>query len=423
MKRSVFAKLTMAERFGDDRYGGHLESFADALCTLGYAPYSVNQYVRESDLFCFWLQSNELTLQSLTCATIKRYLTSEPEFTQSKSTGKRRVQTQPAILAFSQHLRKLGALEGEATEASQPDSPIGLWLSSYRNHMHRVRGLSPSTQSLYLRFVARFLKQQFKDGACDWTSLSADCVANFVRSESAARKGCGPQNVVSSIRSFLRFLISENLVSPALQNAIPGRKRYPQAPPQRLSEAELTHLLSAANDGSAIGKRNFAILMLLSQLGLRAGEVRCLQLGDIDWRAGSILIRAGKTHSQRRLPLPRAVAKAILSYICDVRPKSLYREIFLDISAPFHPLQKSPAITSIVKCMLKRIGLERHRSGAHLLRHSMATNLVNRGASFLEIADLLGHNSLRSTGAYAKLDFQKLAAISLPWMEVRNDAN
>jgi site-specific recombinase XerD len=356
----------------------------------------------------------------LTCQTIQQYLTAAPKYTRSKASGKRRATTQAAVLGFVQHLKDVGEIEEEQAIISQSTNPIEEWLTRYRQHMKNVSGLSSGTQDLYCRIVAKMLRPEFTN---DWSQISADSLSRFIQQESAERRGCGPQNVVSSIRSFLKFLISEGLVSPALQYVIYGRKRYPQAPPQRLSESELSHLLAVANDGTPLGKRNFAILLLLSRLGLRAGEVLSLQLGDIDWTAGSILIRSSKTHSQRNLPLPASVAKALLSYLRTVRPKSRHRQVFLDISAPFLPLQTSPAITFIVKSLLKTIGIERHRSGAHLLRHSMATHLVNHGASFFGIADLLGHRSLRTTGNYAKLDFQNLSRVSLPWPEVHNEEN
>jgi site-specific recombinase XerD len=421
MKRTVFSRKSIEARCMSGSDAAHLKSFAGFLREHGYASYSVNQYVRECDLFCFWLKSKRLSLSNLKRQTIRQYLTAAPKFTRSKTSGKRRATVQAAVLRFVKYLKDIGEIAEEQAIVSKSMSAIDVWLFRYRQHMNNVRGLSTGTQAGYCRIVSKFLRLQFPGGDCDWSKLSANGVWKFISQESAARKGCGPQNVVSSIRSFLRFLISEGLASPALQYAIHGRKRYPQAPPQRLSEEELHHLLATANDGTSLGKRNFAILLLLSQLGLRAGEVLSLQLGDIDWLAGSILIRSTKTRRERNLPLPASIARALLSYLRTVRPQSRHRQIFLEISAPFQPLQRTPAITFIVKCLLKKIGIERHRSGAHLLRHSMATHLVNHGASFFGIADLLGHRSLRTTGMYAKLDFQNLSRVSLPWPEVHND--
>jgi integrase len=168
-------------------------------------------------------------------------------------------------------------------------------------------------------------------------------------------------------------------------------------------------------DGTALGRRNHALLLLLARLGLRAQEALSLRLDDIDWHHGVVVLRAQKTHRERQLPLPAEVGQALLDYLQQGRPATSCREIFLAHRAPYRPLQAASALTSVVKRLLQKAGIERHSSGAHLFRHTAATQMVRGGVSFKEVADVLGHQSLQTTGIYAKLDLASLASVALPW--------
>jgi site-specific recombinase XerD len=182
-----------------------------------------------------------------------------------------------------------------------------------------------------------------------------------------------------------------------------------------LSETEINWLLTFCTDQTATGRRNYAILSLLSRLGLRAKEVARLRLEDIDWINGSLLARSSKTHCQRILPLPQDVGEALLAYLRNGRPQTTDREVFLTALPPYRPLKTSAAISVTVKRLMARAGIKRQSAGAHLLRHSAATQMVNRGASFKEVADVLGHRQLQTTGIYAKLDLAALSEVALPW--------
>ena len=140
-----------------------------------------------------------------------------------------------------------------------------------------------------------------------------------------------------------------------------------------------------------------------------------LKLEDVDWRTGSLVIRASKMHRERLLPLPEEVGQALLDYLQHGRPPTSSRHIFLVHTAPFAPLQTSSALSKAVKLLLHKAGIERHSSGAHLLRHTVASQMVCGGASFKEVADVLGHQSLQTTSIYAKLDLVALSQVALPW--------
>jgi site-specific recombinase XerD len=249
-----------------------------------------------------------------------------------------------------------------------------------------------------------------------WSALTPDSIIAFVQADATPRKGFGPHGTATAVRSFLRFLVVQNRLPAGLDRAIPTIRRWSHAAlPQHLSDTDIMRVLTCCADGTARGARNYAILLLLSRLGLRAKEVASLQLSDVDWVHGSLLIRASKTHAERLLPLAQDVGEALLAYLRIGRPATSSRHLFLAHTAPYHPLHTASAVTKIVKRLLAKAGITRQSSGAHLFRHTVATQLVNRGTSFKDVADVLGHHTLQTTALYAKLDLEALVQVALPW--------
>lgn len=295
----------------------------------------------------------------------------------------------------------------EATESQQ-------WLTFYEEYLAKVLGVALATQRSYLVIVKRLLSSISPTGRIDSSMFTADAIIEFVRRDAAPRSGQGPRATIASVRSFLRFLVSKGVVSPGLEAAVPRIRCSPQALlPQQLSKPEIEQLLAVCADNTARGRRNYALLLILSRLGLRAEEAARLQLDDFDWVNGSVLIRSGKTHRERVLPLAQDVAEAVLSYLQNGRTAGSHREIFLQSVAPFNPSTAS-SIGKIVKRLLFKAGIRRP-GGGHLFRHTVATQMINQGATFKQVADLLGHQSLRTTAVYAKLDLATLSQIALSW--------
>ena len=173
-------------------------------------------------------------------------------------------------------------------------------------------------------------------------------------------------------------------------------------------------LLHSCDRQTAKGQRDYAILLLLARLGLRAGEVVALTLDDLAWEAGELLVR-GKGTRQDRLPLPHEVGEALVTYICEGRPPSPTRQVCIRARAPHRGFANSQGISTIVSRALDRAGLEPALKGAHLLRHSLATTLLQNGASLVEIGELLRHQHIETTRIYAKVDQPALRALALPW--------
>jgi site-specific recombinase XerD len=297
-----------------------------------------------------------------------------------------------------------------------PENDASSWLASYTNYLCVVVGTTETTRVRYSRVVRRFI------GTClesdiGWARLSVQRVTEFVREETASKKGCGRRAPMSAVRSFLRFLTWRGIVPAGLDRAIPRTRLAGHASlPRHLSVDQITQLLDAARMGKA-ACRDRAILLLLARLGLRCSEVIALEIDDIDWRAGLLRVCISKSHRERVLPLPHDVGTALADYVQHHRPSGLSRTVFFGVNNPPHPFRDPVAITQMVKRNLVRAGIPLGRlSGAHMLRHTAASRLVNGGATLRDVADLLGHQNLQTTAIYAKLDLATLAHVSMPWI-------
>ncbi|WP_292502587.1 site-specific integrase [Mesorhizobium sp.] len=221
--------------------------------------------------------------------------------------------------------------------------------------------------------------------------------------------------MVTALRSFLRFLQQRGLLATDLAVAVPGIAGWRLAHlPKALPAEQVERLLASCDRRTPAGRRDYAVLMLLARLGLRGGEVSALTLDDLDWDCGEIVVH-GKGQRLARLPLPADVGAALVDYLRQDRPACSTRRVFIRIKAPRRSFVSPSTICCIVHRALKRAGLTPAFKGAHLLRHALATDLLRRGASLVEIGQLLRHSQPNTTQIYAKVDIAALRAIALPW--------
>ena len=291
------------------------------------------------------------------------------------------------------------------------------WAADYVDYLRKTLGAADATRARHLPIVRRFVAACFGVEGPGWAGLSVQQVSEFIRAEAAQRTGHGRKAPASATRSFLRFLAWRGAAPSGLDRAIPSirRARHASLPPH-LSSEQLEHLLTPAAVSRPIEFRDRAVLLLLARLGLRAGEIAALDLDDLDWRAGQLRLRAGKSRRERVLPLAQNVGAALAEYLQHGRPSCPGRRVFLAFTDPVRDLHPA-AVTRLVQRNLKRAGIPLGRlTGAHMLRHTAASRMVNGGASFKDVADVLGHRSLQTTGIYAKLDLDGLAGMALPWI-------
>jgi site-specific recombinase XerD len=221
--------------------------------------------------------------------------------------------------------------------------------------------------------------------------------------------------MATALRSFFRFLRQRGDIRSDLVGAIPATTNWRLTGlPLSLGPKQVEALLDSCDQDTALGQRDYAILLLLARLGLRAGEVVALTLDDFDWDNGTLIVH-GKGKRQERLPLPEDVGEAVANYLRGSRPHCASRRVFIRLHAPHRGFSSSVAIDDVVRRALARTGLDSEQKGAHLLRHSLATRLLGSGASLEQIAQLLRHAHPQTTEIYAKVDLQALRALAQPW--------
>jgi len=285
-------------------------------------------------------------------------------------------------------------------------------MGEYESYLIRERGLAPATRVRYLESIGRFLKQRHDNlGVID-----ADQVSAFIMNE--ARRVCTItlRMTATVLRSFLRFLFRQGVIATDLASSVPAARSWTLAAlPRYLPPDQVEQLLESCDRTTSIGRRDYAILLVLSRLGLRATEVVALTLDEVDWRAGEFLVR-GKGYIHDRMPLPHDVGVALTEYLQHDR-RSATRCLFVPIKGPQITFTDGASINAILRRALGRAGLKAPAKGigTHLLRHSLATNMIRRGATLAEIGSVLRHRSANTTRIYAKVDIEGLRSIAPPW--------
>lgn len=296
-------------------------------------------------------------------------------------------------------------------------SPIQALLDRYVTHLRGDRGLTPRTIQIYIPLVQAFLEAW---AGAEPTASPAELDPLMVRTLALAQiRGRGHESArlrTVAIRSFLRYLLLSGETAKDLSQAVPAPRHQRAARLQaNLSAGDVEKILATPDPSTPGGRRDRAILLLLARLGLRAGEVASLELEDLRWRSAEIAVR-GKGRSINLMPLPGEVGEALASYLQHDRGPSASRRIFLRKMAPHVPLSGPAAIGHVVRAALARAGLRAPRRGAaHLLRHSLATEMIRHGASLPEIGQILRHRSSASTQIYAQVDFPTLRGVARPW--------
>jgi integrase/recombinase XerD len=386
---------------------GPLAPFAEVyrleLKERGYtALTSVNQ-LRQVGLLSRWLEARGMTVADLSDERVDDFLAWQ------RADGRHRAsRSRPGLLCLLNVLRGLGVLAAEAPACAT--APTDALLASFGRHLLTERGLAAGTVRGYVRHARRFLGGLADSGGLG--ALTAKAVTEAVLRESGAVSVSATQFFVAGLRSFLRFCFVEGLVTVDLSAATlaaTGRRR--SLLPQGLSKANASALLDSCDRRSVLGRRDYAVIITLLRLGLRAGEVARLRLDDIDWRAGELVVQ-GKGNRKDRLPLPVDVGHAIASYIRRGRPSSDRREVFLTARAPFGPIAAG-TVSSTVRRACRQAGVA--EVGAHRLRHTVACGMVAAGVPLVEIAQVLRHHSLQSTAVYARVDLDQLRLLAAPW--------
>ncbi len=391
----------------------HRQRFILDLSGLGYASDTLNRYGEVAHRFCVAVELRALGAQDLDGSQIEDLRAAVLDATAMIY----RTNTRFCLNRFINHLVAAGVAR---LPEPPPKVPTALELlhQEYDAYLRNQRGLSDSTIYDCHRFMARFMAFRFGEVIGSLNDISPDDVVAFLCKIRSGDKPYRDKTPPSHLRAMFRFLFWSGKTKQDLVNAVPRVALPPQSHlPRYLSPEAVEQLIASVKSDDPIGRRNYAMLLLLARFGLRAPEVIAIQLDDIDWRAGTILIRGkGKLHD--RMPLPEDVGEAIVDYIRNGR-RGPSRVLFVSSKVPYSPFVDAAILNVTLQDAFDRTGLKPPEKyvGSHVLRHSLATGMLRKGASLDEIGDVLRHRSRVSTTIYAKHDIDGLRSISREWPE------
>jgi integrase/recombinase XerD len=387
---------------------GPLAPFVDdyrvKLSASGYSARSVVCEVSHVARLSRWLEEHGLGASDLGEKRLEEFL---GELPRRRDGG--RVCSRRALAQMLEVLEEHGV--GRPHVDDLPASRSQSLLASFERFLLVERAVAASTSAVYVARARRFVAGWAPNG--DLANLTANDVTAAVLEMSTSVSVAATKLFVTALRSFLRFSFIEGLTpndlsSAALSVARRRRSSLPMGIDQKTADA----LLRSCDRRRAKGRRDYAILLVLLRLGLRAGEVAGLRVGDIDWRAGEVVVR-GKGRHEDRLPLPSDVGEAIAAYLLRGRPKqTVHREVFLRAVAPIGPLCTN-GISGIVRGACVRAGVPIVR--AHRLRHTLACQMANAGVPLPDIAEVLRHRAISTAVEYARVDVEGLRAVAQPW--------
>ena len=390
---------------GSRRKPGRLGPFVDGyrawLLARGYSPSAAIRSLITLGHLGRWLERNTLAVDQLTAEVLRAFLV-EYRSDRGRLPG-------ASVWPLLEYLRA----EGFVAPDHGALSPVEQLVGEYREWLFCERGLAPVTVRGSEQFARRFLAERVSpDDPRGARGITAAEVNAFLVRE-CARVSTGSAGCLTyRLRSLLRYLAVRGLADSRLAVAVPRVARWREATiPQFPTRPQIDRILGSCDRQEATGARDYAVLLLLARLGLRAVEVARLRLDDLDWRAGLIVID-GKAHRRDQLPLPSDVGEAIVEHLRHRGRRRGQRHVFLTVHAPIRPLEPS-GVRTIVRNACRRAGIE--RVPAHRLRHALASDLLREGASMLDISQVLRHEHLESTAIYAKVDLQRLRLAASPW--------
>lgn len=390
-------------------FGDHLCRFRQHLIDQSYAEHTVRLYIRCIGTLAELMKAEKITLEDLDEAQALELI--------AKTGWIEKRRTYAACMAgrFVRFLSEQGVGKPPLPPTAKEIARAAL-RRDYEIYLRRQRGLSERTILHAWRFADRFLEFRFGEEIGDLSQITLVDITDFLQHLTMRTPPLRDRTLASHLRNFFRYLFQTGRIATNLAAGIPSvAQRYGTRLPRHLTPEQVDTLLGAVRTDTPQGRRNYAMVLLLARLGLRPPEVIAMQIDDIDWRSGEIIVR-GKGARHDRLPLLPEVGEALADYIRLDRVTTS-RALFVTQRPPHRPFKDSQVLNAILKEAFARTGLTPPTPyvGAHILRHSLATQLVQRGASLEEISDTLRHRSRASTLLYARLDLDGLRSIAQPW--------
>ena len=370
------------------------------LVRLGFVKNGVNDQLRLMGLVSVWLDRQQLDAAGFDELAGRAFVA------ERGLVSRRPV----SVRVLSDYLRRLGVVPVPAVPVL---GPLDTMLEAYRRYLLRERGLCAGSAYVYVEAVRPFIAGRLRGDRVDVADITGADVLAFLAAVCPGKGRGRAASTATSLRSLLRWWYLNGSIETLLSGAVPTVASWRlDRLVEPLEDTDVDRLLRSCERGPRAGRRDYAVLVLLSRLGLRAGEVARLRLDDIDWHAGEILVR-GKGPKEERLPLPWDVGEAIAVYLRDERPAdAVDRCVFVRVRAPRGGLG-SGGVSHVVLAASKRSGLG--AVFAHRLRHSAATSMLRGGASLTDVGQVLRHERLATTAVYAKVDREALRTIARVW--------
>ena len=382
--------------------GQYAPGFRSWLLEQGYAPLTTVPQLQLMAHVSRWLDREGLAADGLTASGAARFLATH------QAAGYRQPKSAAGLRPLLSYLGGLGVL-GPEPPGPAPDAGAVL-VSAFAEYLRAERGLAPMTVAAYSSRAARFIAR-YAPGGNPGVITPGDVTSAVLADASGLSPGAG-QHLACALRAFLRYCHVLGLVTAdvsAAAMAVTGRRT--SMLPRGLEPGQVTALLAACDRAGPAGRRDYAVILLLARLGLRAGEAARLRLEDISWRAAEIGIR-GKGGQWDVLPLPADVGAAIAAWLRDGRTAVPFREVFTTVIAPTRPLTRE-AVANIVRRAAVRAGMPAF--GAHRLRHTAACAMIGAKVPLAGIAQAMRHRSHGVTAIYARAGLDRLRPLARPW--------
>jgi site-specific recombinase XerD len=395
---------------GAQRIDVHLADYAKDLSAEGYSVVTWRRYYAEAEHFSYWLRFTRQLGRDVDEDVIERFVQHRCRCPITRKRGKLAEPTgqkhrRRGASRFVAFLRARSVILPAAVAPNEDQR-----VAAFRLWLKRHRGATDATIWRYVHEVLRWLsKLPTGPAAYDVTT-----VRDIVLKQPQSRSRSSVRLTVTVLRAYLRFLSARGECRPELAYAVPSTHRRKTEIPRHIAQATIESIIASCDTTTPVGIRDKAIILLLVRLGLRAGDVWALRLADLDWASGRIAVK-GKSRRPSALPLPQDAGEALLAYLNQARPRVSHERVFLRVQAPFRPFSSSSEIAGIVSRVLARSGIDGVPTGAHVFRHSLATNMLRSGASLDAVGTLLRHSYRSSTAIYAKVDAPMLQRVAQPW--------
>lgn len=393
-------------RLREGPLGTFIDLYAEQLIAEGHCSQSGGRCIRVVGDYSLWLTRKHLDVGDVNEQTVDQYQRFRAKY------RKPFLSDFPALKRLLKVLRKTHTIDPAMPMAI---TPLEQAEQEFEYFLLHERGLSPISVIRHRTPLRKFLREHCAEGTASFSRLTSADITRFVVRHARDQSPRSGHCLCWTIRSFTRYLLYRGYVSTDLSTAVPSIRTWRFSTlPEPISTKQVQQVLDGCDRSSRIGKRNYAVLILLARLGLRANEIAMLRLEDIDWYESRLMVR-GKGRRSDWLPLLSEVGAAFADYLQHGRPPTTSSRVFVRALAPHSKFASSAGISQIARAALMRAGLSVRRQGTHLFRHSLATRMLQEGASLSDIGQVLRHQNHDTTRIYAKVDINALRKLGLSW--------